>query len=131
MRAGFFELVVRYVCIQESIVDGFIRSYPSASDSKWMIGVPGKGLIKIGDGSWRFKKHGAGVRFFLEDGGERLIIDVHRLFGVSNFIEWWRLAQFFESCGVEMDKGEIILGLREINKSGSIREYDGGYIYNG
>ncbi|WP_343575827.1 hypothetical protein [Pseudomonas sp.] len=130
MRDGFLDLVAKYVHIQESIVCEFTRLYPAVNDSKWMLGVPAKGLINVGGESWRFIKHGAGVRFFLEGGTERLIIDVHRLFGVSNFIDWWRLAQFFESCGVNMDKDEIILGLQGMNSSGSVSEYDGGYIYN-
>lgn len=130
MKEGFFNLVDKYVRIQESIVCEFTRLYPMVNDSKWMIGVPAKGRINIGDESWRFIKHGAGVRFFLEGETEILIIDIHRLFGVSNFIDWWRLAQFFESCGFSMDKDEIIIGLQGMKMSGEVSEYDGGYIYD-
>lgn len=131
MEDGFADLVSRFVLIQEAVVNEFVSCYPIAKANRWMIDVPRNGWITVDGDIWRFLKHGAGIRFYLEGGAESLVVDVHCLFDVPRFVDWWRLVQYLESLNFSVKKENVIEWLGEMSRAGTIYEYESGYVYRG
>lgn len=89
------DLLVEFLGLQKQLTASFTSLYPSAL-SDFMLGVPRSGEFRLEKETWRFQRHGQGVRFLHPSSGR--IVDAHLLYVDSlDLIDAWRILRFVES----------------------------------
>lgn len=118
--------------LQCRLVLAFAKLFPEAKDLKWLLDFPESGKMLVNGDQWRFVRHGAGLRFEKLTCKPHWVVDVHKRFDEPKLIDDWRLVQFFESCGEQMDKSQASSLLIEMCLKGHLLDQgDGQFIFVG
>jgi hypothetical protein len=90
-------VLTQFCQTQAQLIAAFISLYPQISFAQEGLDLPREGHIDINGVSWRFQRHGAGLRFTSAVDGH--VVDMHQNLPRSNVIDAWRLLQYLESQG--------------------------------
>lgn len=92
------------VDLQRSLVVEFFNIYPSLKDFDLLLDFPKTGEIKLENTLWNFIKHGKGLKFIRKEPKPNIIIDVHINILDPCIVDEWRLSQYLESLGYDLQK---------------------------
>jgi hypothetical protein len=122
--------IVRLVGLQTSLIGAFQVLFPNVRDWKWMLDSPTRGELESAGETWRFQKHGSGLRFVSTSG---VIVDIHREVDRPGTFDEWRLSQFIESLDTgtapKLRETGIEQCLAELVRAGTLVRVDGGALY--
>lgn len=99
--------IQKFVNFQRGLVLEFLRQHQNSKDTKWLLDFPAKGRLSVNGCDWKFVKHGAGVRFKLDDVTPGIVVDIHDNFDRPSVIDTWRLRIFFESVGINLTDDQL------------------------
>lgn len=97
--------IEEFIDLQSAIVSAFKRKFTHLSDWRFLIDFPKDGSIEVNGIEWTFHKHGSGLLF--QRASDGLTIDVHRNLDRPEYIDAWRLEQYFLSLGEVKSEKEL------------------------
>lgn len=86
--------VKRYVAIQSALI-GKLCEICGMPD-KFLINIPERGVVQLGDDEWKFNKHGLGIRFVDQNG---VVVDAHSSLDDPSHVDAWRVSTYLTSIG--------------------------------
>jgi hypothetical protein len=129
MTKNSFGYVSQLVRLQEELVRALMNQYPAGKDLDWLLDFPKKGVIRINTDDWEFTRHGCGMRFIRKTTEPHYIVDMHRVIREPRCIDGWRLLQFLESCGEQIDEQKIAALLRDMVSDGTLFPSENGLFF--
>ena len=106
------------VFLQRNLINRYIELNPEAIENQWLIGIGRKKDFYMGQELWRAEVHGAGLMFTRLDPGPHLVVDMHKKINDPDRLDAWRIQQFVESMGKEINFQEAELHLKKLVKLG-------------
>lgn len=100
------EVLVEFISLQTALIDEVHKRYKEALIGGNFYLLPRSGVLTVGNYRWRFQKHGLGIRFTCIDGGGE-VVDAHVDVSSGEVIDGWRIAQFLESRGFDLEEGAV------------------------
>lgn len=98
-----YENLCQFVELQRRLKTHVCKCYPSLSDDQWLLGLPKRFEFHLGEELWRGVKHGAGLQFIRKAPLPAFVVDMHEEPTNSERIDAWRIQQFLESLGQEIE----------------------------
>ena len=112
------QAIEELVSFQKALLRSVSDAYPSASDFRWLLDFPKNGTITAASFSWRFERHGAGMRFVREGAPPNLVVNMHKAFDAPDVVDAWRLVEFLESAGSTATEQQAVQFLNGLAHSG-------------
>lgn len=103
MRKCEINDIREFVKLQNDLLLKFSTQFPNSKDFKWLLDFPKSGQLRLFDSNWTFYKHGVGLRFVKSSVDVPIVVDIHKSFAEPNCIDLWRLSQYFQSCGFNVN----------------------------
>jgi hypothetical protein len=125
MHNNLMDMILAFCELQFELLTIFRNSFPLTKDYKWLSDAPKNGEVQLNGASWKFYKHGLGIRF----SSQGIVIDVHDNVDEPLYIDWWRMQVFCESNANFPTKASINKCLEEINALGLLQKSNGGYLW--
>jgi hypothetical protein len=92
-------------------------------DFEWLLDFPKKGRLVVGGSEWGFEKHGAGLRFTRQNPEPQIVVDAHEYFGDPRIVDGWRLSQFLQSIGCDVDDKRAEVLLQQLYAKGGLTKF--------
>lgn len=102
------------VDLQQSLLVEFFNIYPLLKDFDLLLDFPKTGEIKLENTLWSFIKHGKGLKFIRREPKPNIIIDMYINISDPYIVDEWRLRQYLESLGYDLQKYNIRAILNEM-----------------
>ena len=112
--------VITFVRTQSLLLDEFSDAFPSSRDFGFLLDFPKEGQLKLGEETWKFARHGTGLKFIRTAPAPELVIDVHNRVGCKRAVDVWRLSQFLASLGTPQSDQQIADLLRKMHEAGDL-----------
>ncbi|WP_162730182.1 hypothetical protein [Phyllobacterium sp. P30BS-XVII] len=95
------------------MLEAFVDSFPNAEDFKYLLNFPRFGELTAKGETWRFNKHGIGLRFIRQGPKPKIVIEMHDNFGNSAYVDEWRFCEYLDSVSIEYVRDDITLYMEE------------------
>ena len=116
------EYIERLIKLQITLISAFRWQFPDMKDWVFLLDFPKKGSLRIGNDTWHFHKPGAGISF--KRNSDAIIVDIHRKLNDPICFDSWRLEQFLESLGFDLEERyEIEDDLKRLAFAGIINQH--------
>jgi hypothetical protein len=113
--------------LQRNLINRYLELNSEAIDNKWLIGIDRKNNFHMGQELWEAAVHGAGLMFTRLQPEPHLVVDMHKKINDPDRLDAWRIQQFIESMGKEIDFQEAEMHLKKLVSQGVLvwsREMD-------
>jgi len=104
--------------------------HTSVEDWDYLLDCPRSGELQLEGERWRFRVHGAGVKFTSAGG---VLIDVHRGITRAELIDAWRFMQYLESTtpesNVHLTEAAVDAELRKLEETGLLKRVENEGTY--
>ncbi len=104
---------------QATLLAAFKTSYPAVHDWELLLDCPNSGIVSLGAENWVFRKHGVGLSFQNSKSGN--VVDMHRSVTDSALFDDWRLLQYLQSHGFNVELADVQRALKQHESSGRVR----------